>query len=536
MSTKSVSVAIAVFVLAASQLLLHAPPSVAQGTPQPGAFTFELLVRRGDPVHQGGAFFNCKDCEGYLAGAQSINNYDGVLVRGDHTGGCLNGRYIAYDRRGERVVDSCEATAFGRLEDFGGAVLNDYDQVAFQGAMKVDGSLIWATYLYSDGLISKIAAVGDPSPIGPIAAVGPTSINSHGDVALFIRSALSSSSGDGNGVFVFSGGAIRKVVASGDPSPIGGTFRGLVPARIQENGDVLFWGQVETTPIWREGLFVATQQGIEKVVATGDPIPGVEATVDAPTNLSMRGDMNFSGEVAFVTMLEDGRVDSGIFLRTRNGISKIVAARDHTPIGGNFASFKPRRDWTSLPPVHLNANSAVGFGARVYDGGAKRGIFLASPTAMVKVVAIGDVLPNGDRLAGFSSSDLPDDIPGFAMNDESNLAFSAYKQNGVLVGIFLATPARPTIQSVRLKREDRTPKLLVTGGGFIANDGEIRINGKLLKELSYPDEFLESGGTTTRIVSRDPLLEELLVAGTPVEIEVHNRLTGKLSEPFTFTP
>ena len=54
-------------------------------------------------------------------------------------------------------------------------------------------------------------------------------------------------------------------------------------------------------------------------------------------------------------------------------------------------------------------------------GSAPEAIFLASPKAMVKVVAIGDRLPTGEKLPGVSA---------FATNNLGQIAFFAHS-NGV---------------------------------------------------------------------------------------------------------
>lgn len=522
-------------VIVVAQILSLTLLSLAQS----GAFTFTPVVRRGDPVVDRGRFFDCKDCEGGIAGSRAFNNMGEAVVWGESTGSCSGGRYIAFNRQGIRLVDSCNATPFGNFNTFGSVAINDYTQVAFDAGISTATSSVTGTYLYSGGEITKIAAPGDPSPIGPIAIVGGPSINSKGEVAFTILSGSITSSANSSGVFVYSGETIRKLVSSGDPSPIGGTFFDVGAIRIQENGDVLFWARVETTPYWKSGLFLATQQGVKKIMAQDDVLPDVGASADAPTNLYPRGDLNSFGEVAFVTMLSGRRsgepADTGIFLRSGDSISKIVAAGDRTPIGGNFSSFRPKTDWVPLPDVHLSIFSTVAFFAEVNDGSSNEGIFLASSRAMVKVVAIGDVLANGDRVGGFRPLNFPRYVPAIALNDQGEIAFPAYNEKGVFLGIFRAAAVTPVIKSVKLKRKRGVMELRVTGTGFIANDAEIRINGVSLGELSYPDAFQQDGGTTARVVSRDRRLGELLPPGETVEVRVHNPLTVKLSEPVTLT-
>ena len=84
-----------------------------------------------------------------------------------------------------------------------------------------------ALFLYqaASGQIVKVAAVGDPSPIGgTFGAVGPGSINNEGKVVF-----LASQIGDtiNSNLFMWDNGVVTKVAALGDPAPGGGTFSGL---------------------------------------------------------------------------------------------------------------------------------------------------------------------------------------------------------------------------------------------------------------------------------------------------------------------
>ena len=76
----------------------------------------------------------------------------------------------------------------------------------------------------ASGQIVKVAAVGDPSPIGDtFGAVGPGSVNNNGKVVF-----LASQVGDtvNSNLFMWDNGVVTKVAALGDPAPGGGTFSG----------------------------------------------------------------------------------------------------------------------------------------------------------------------------------------------------------------------------------------------------------------------------------------------------------------------
>ena len=80
-----------------------------------------------------------------------------------------------------------------------------------------------ALFLYrgATGEIVKVAAIGDSSPIGgTFGAVGPGSLNNNGQV-VFLASAVGTINSD---IFMWDNGVVTKVAAVGDPAPEGGTF------------------------------------------------------------------------------------------------------------------------------------------------------------------------------------------------------------------------------------------------------------------------------------------------------------------------
>src|SRR5262249_24641791 len=149
---------------------------------------------------------------------------------------------------------------------------------------------------------------------------------------------------------------------------------------------------------------------------------------------------------------------------------------------------------------------------------------LASPRAIVKVVAVGDQLETGDLIQFVNT---------FAVNDHAQVAFSAYGKGQQPLGIFLASPVPPQISSVAIKTKRGRPRLIVDGTGLITNDSTIEINGTTLGDIAYPEAFKQAGGTTTRLVSTDSRLGQILIAGQQAQVSVNNPLTATQSAPFS---
>jgi hypothetical protein len=205
-----------------------------------------------------------------------------------------------------------------------------------------------------------------------------------------------------------------------------------------------------------------------------------------------------------------------------------MAEGDPSPIGGRFASLLDPELREDFPTPRINDNGAVAFKVRVTGGSASSAIFLASTKAIVKVVAVGDRLPTGEKIR---------QIDTFALNDFGQVAFFAYgrKDKEKPLGVFLASPAAPEITSVKLKRKKGVLELRVNGSAMITNDTVIEINGIALEQISYPADYQENGGTTTRVVSRDARLEQLIQPGQTAQVTVFNSLTNLRSARATLT-
>jgi hypothetical protein len=515
----------------AVQILLFPIAATAQST----AFTITPIVKRGDPSADGGRFFDCDDCEGRINGSHAFNNRGDVALAADVvSGSCFINRYLVSGGQSFRVADFCHATEFGKLTLLGLLNLNDQAQVAINTGVTVNNKIVEMLLLYSNGTLTKIVEEGDTSPIGTIfkgCGFGEPAINNKGEVAFFACGETKDGFFSGDGAYMYSGGEIRKVVVSNDPSPIGGTFAlNFIPAQavhLNDNGDVLFRAGVILDPTIKEklGLFLATTEGVRKIEVDGDPMPGGGVVKENTLGI---GDLNNKGEAVFAVALSGGTSDLGIFLNSAGQIKKVMVVGDSSPIGGSFSALRdPQRD-QEFPIPRINDNSAVVFKAVVTNGSAPAGLFLASPKAIVKVVAIGDQIATGETIRV---------IDTFALNDLGQVAFFAYgkKDKTKPLGVYVATPVSPQIKKIKLKSKRGVLELRVNGNAMITNDTVIEINGVPLGAIDYPSDFREDGGFTTRVVSRDPRLEQLISSGQTVQVTVFNSLTNRRSEAKAFT-
>src|SRR4029453_19002464 len=166
-----------------------------------------------------------------------------------------------------------------------------------------------ALFLYqaASGENIKVAGVCDTSPIGgTFGAVGPGSINNNGKI-VFLASQVGETIN--SNLFMWDNGVVTKVAALGDPAPEGGTFSGLGtesfgfqdgtsiptgPVPDINDSDQIAFRAIVTGGITGRGIVVRTGQADEWYVKVPDPTPigGTYFDMQAPS-------INNTGQIAF---------------------------------------------------------------------------------------------------------------------------------------------------------------------------------------------------------------------------------------------
>jgi len=210
------------------------------------------------------------------------------------------------------------------------------------------GSSRRALFLYrgASGKIVKVAAVGDPSPIGgTFGAVGPGSLNNNGKV-VFLASQIGENF-DSN-LFMWDNGVVTKVAAIGDPAPGGGTFSAL--------GTESFGFQ--------DGTFIPV-----------GPVP----------------DINDLDQITFRAIVSGGITERGIIVRTGQLEEWYVKVPDPTPIGGTYLD---------MQAASINNAGQIAFFAdyRTTPETINSGWFAGSPGNWRKVVVFFDPIDGGQCL------------------------------------------------------------------------------------------------------------------------------------------
>jgi hypothetical protein len=292
----------------------------------------------------------------------TINAHGRIAFSSSVDGAARNQGIFTADAQGLRIValgcggdggsgatDGCgdPSPIGGSFSGFFGATfatpdINDNGDVLFLADIH-GGSAPRGLFLYraADATFEKVAAVGDPSPLGgTITTLGAGSMNNAGTVAFLAVT----DGGDSSDVFLWQNGVTTKYVAAGDPAPGGGTFAQL---------GTEYWGYSDGTSI------------------AGGPVPGI----------------NQGGMVSFRGYVSGGQSAGGLFLSIGGVHAWAVKAGDPTPDGGTYADF--------AAPL-LNDNGEIAFFAERLLDSQQLPIWIAgSPGQWRKVFAPYDQVDGG---------------------------------------------------------------------------------------------------------------------------------------------
>ncbi len=371
----------------------------------------------------------------------------------------------------------------------GDPLFNDADDAAFFSLINahyIDNSCVSdavGDYIVSGGALIKVVQSGDPSPVGGnfTLNLNPPSLNDVGKIAFTAR--LDSPCCSQYGLFLGSQSGITELASLGsnDPAPGGGTFSG-VSGRVSLNDldQVAFTAVVTLNGVARQGLYLADGGTVQRLVQQGDPAPGGGTFRGVASRV-----LNDLGEVMFSADINVGTsVTDGIFLYSGGAITKVVRRGDPAPGGGTFVDY-------SLGSFSLNdVGQAVFIGAVDFgDGLRHQGLFLLAGGTITKILGGSDPIPGGTLRPCFGSVDL---------NNSGQLAFmSADCVVGGYIDIYVASgvggppppPPTPT------PSPPPSPAILVyVAAGDSVPDGEDLggcPTGTNCREKAYPRLFAD---------------------------------------------
>jgi hypothetical protein len=220
-------------------------------------------------------------------------------------------------------------------------------------------------------------------PSSVLAGLDSPAVNVRGDIVFLATLRRGRESVDA--ILLSAGGALRKVVAQGDPAPAGGTFAAFGPPVINARGAVAFAAVVDGKAV-PGGLFIARGEQVEMVAGAGEetPLGGIFA------KFSERIGFNDAGVIAFHGMLKFAPVAAAIFAIEDGRARAVSRLGDAAPGGGTIEHFGL---WPAVSP-----RSAIAFAASIEGGPSPMAILIADRAGLAQVVAIGDALPGGERI------------------------------------------------------------------------------------------------------------------------------------------
>jgi len=309
------------------------------------------------------------------------------------------------------VLAGDPAPGGGRFQGFEEVTINGRGEILFEGITGEGEGL----YLASGGSIRPLAILGQPTPLGGqyLGLAFPT-LNEAGQVAFL---AMIKGGQVPGAIFLWSEGRLAPVAVIGDQAPGGGSFQEFRDVTLDREGQVAFVAGIQDG---REpgGLFVRSREGLRRVAALLEPTPlgGTFMELALP---SLEG-----GRVVFHGKVSGTRTRTGLFEVSANGLRTLVAEGGPSPAGGTFHELGP--------PV-LARSGTVAFWASVREGKVPGGLFLATGKGIQQAVARGAPAPRGGT---FSFLGL-----AFSYVEPGGIAFQAdLTGQGPRRGIFVAGP------------------------------------------------------------------------------------------------
>jgi hypothetical protein len=292
----------------------------------------------------------------------------------------------------------------------------------------VGGSSTRGLFLHraATGTIVRVAVVGDASPLGGVfAMVGPGSLNASGSVA-FLASGSTAGTSD---VFLWDGASVRKIAAAGDPAPLGSTYEflgtesfgfadgtkipvGPVPD-VDDAGNVVFRA---ITAAGRRGFVRRAASGTSIwLVRDLDPAPGGGTFFDFQA-----ANVNSAGAIAFFADVRLGPTTftSGWFEGSNAGARKVIAFGD--PVGaGTCNGLAFSRNPMSF--LDDDGNVILWTDVLLPGGGSRQHLVVGAPDGSLTVVAKRtDPTPLGGTYSGFDAWPSIDNLGRGAINAAVN--------------------------------------------------------------------------------------------------------------------
>lgn len=286
----------------------------------------------------------------------AINDAGDVLFISDVYGGSSPRGLFLYQSANQQLV---KIAAVGDVSPLGGIFsavgmgsINNEGKVVFMASR---GSLQGDLFMWENGVVSKLAAVGDPAPGGGSFSwlvteyltyedgseipSGPVpDINDLGQVCF---KAIVAGGSTERGIIVRTDGVDEWYVRAGDNTPAGGNFIDLQAASINNSGEIAFFADLLIQPSdWTSGWFAGKPENWRKVIVFGDPVDGGTCSGLAYSRNPMQT-IDEEGNVLFWTDININGGQDRLILGKPSGDIEVIARKGSPcPTGGIYGSLE----------------------------------------------------------------------------------------------------------------------------------------------------------------------------------------------------
>lgn len=272
--------------------------------------------------------------------------------------------------------------------------INNRGHVAFSATIDGAGEVTQGIFILNSGVISKVAVVGDDSPIGAAIWRFGCSFGFNDDDAVVFEAEFADRTG---AVLLAWGDSVVKVVAAGEPTPLGGTYAsrftctdwGLGDGRLNAGldlnnmGDVAFGTKIDGGQA-TGAMFIWSRGIVTPVVAVGNPKPE-GGVFDYPGY----NRITESGHLVFRNFGSSGSADA-LYAWNGSDFRRFVGASDAIPGGGTL------RYVCNFDVAGNDLSAKVVLQAKYWFDSTERFAVLAVGAAgLEKIVDSGDPLPGG---------------------------------------------------------------------------------------------------------------------------------------------
>lgn len=297
------------------------------------------------------------------------------------------------------------------------AFVGDATGARNQGIFVADGTGVRAIAMGcgQGGGSGRFGTCGDPSPVGGTfggffdSTVFAPPINEEGDV-LFLADIVNGSTTRALFLFLAGSQTIVKVAAVGDPSPLGGVFTALGPGSLDRDGQVLFLARSTGSNQYLADIFLWQSGAVSSFCVAGDPAPGGATVgmlgtesfgfVDGTTVFAGPvPSINDCGQVAFRIITNGGAVNVGVAVRTNGTDAWYLTDTMTTPVGGTYFDFQG---------AVINGNGQIAVFAEYLQGGnPSGGWFVGRPGSWRAALCFNDPVDGGRCIVlGFSRAPM----------------------------------------------------------------------------------------------------------------------------------